>query len=281
MSLYYSPVYRPPSEANSLLVQVAGGCSYNKCIFCYMYKGVSYKEKSLPEILKHIEDLKGYHQNPKRAFLVGGDAFKMETDTLLKIVSEIKKQFPTVTRISSYCSALNVGEKSIEELKDIRESGVSLVYLGIESGSNKVLEGMCKGVTKEQQLGACKKLKEAGFDLSVMVISGLGGRVYSREHALETADLISKIEPKYFSLLSLELRSEALHKAMKIRFDFQMMDPVEIIDETILMLENINVSNCLFRSNHASNHVRLGGVLPDDKEELLSHLEEVKGLYKV
>lgn len=277
--MYESPVYRPPSEAKSLLVQIANGCSYNKCIFCYMYKGVKYKEKTIDELRSHIKDLKSHYKNPEKVFLVGGDVFHLDTDVLIEIIDLLKEEFPTIKRISSYCSTINVLEKSDAQLSRIREAGVSLLYVGLESGSNIVLDGMCKGVTKEKHILACNRLSESGFDLSVMVISGLGGKVFSKEHALETADLINKVSPRYFSLLSLELRSEALHKAMKIRFDFEMMKPSEIINETILMIKHIDVIDCIFRSNHASNYVKLGGVLSEDKKLILENLRDVLTFY--
>jgi radical SAM superfamily enzyme YgiQ (UPF0313 family) len=219
------------------------------------------------------------YRNPKKAFLVGGDVFALDTSDILEIIKEIKNEFPMIERISSYCSAINVMKKSKEDLTKLREAGVSLLYLGIESGSDVVLEGMCKGVTKAEQLEACKTLQAVGFDLSVMVISGLGGKVHSTEHALESADIISKINPKYFSLLSLEIRGEQYLRGMKTRFDFEEMTPSEIIDETILMLGMIETKDCVFRSNHASNYVRLAGTLSDDKEELIKTLHEVKEYY--
>jgi len=244
-----------------------------------MYKGVKYQTKSLDEVKSHIRELTSLYHRPEKAFLVGGDVVNLETDMILSIVKEIKEVFPSIKRISSYCSAINVKQKSIKELRQLKEVGISLVYLGIESGSDIVLDGMCKGVTKNEQLEACLRLREAGFDLSVMVISGLGGKHYTNEHALETADLITKISPKYFSLLSLEIRSEKLHEGMKKRFNFEKMTPLEIIDETILMLSKIDVKNCIFRSNHASNHVRLAGVLSKDKQALIDTLKQVKNYY--
>ena len=275
MSIYEMPVYRPPSEANSLLVQVAHGCSYNKCIFCYMYKGVQYKAKSFDEIVKHTKNLKTQYKNPTRVFLVGGDVFNIDTNTLLDIINLIKKEFPNIQRISSYCSAINALKKSHEELNSLRNAGVSLLYLGIESGSDIVLDGMCKGVTKHETITGCQNLQAAGFDLSVMVISGLGGRNYLKEHAIETAKVINSISPKYFSLLSLEIKNDNLLKGMKKRFDFIELIPKEIMEETILMLENIEVKNCTFRSNHASNYVRLMGTLSQDREKLINILNEV------
>ncbi len=193
--MYSMPLYRPPSEARSLIVQVTEGCSHNKCRFCYMYKCKQFRLKSREELKEHIVWLKTYYQDPERIFLADGNVLCLKTEKLVELLNYIKSEFPTAKRISSYSGPLDIIRKTDEELKLIRESGLELLYMGVESGSDKVLAMMQKGVNQQQMIEAGQKAVKAGFKFSCMIISGLGGIDYMEEHALESAKVISSINP--------------------------------------------------------------------------------------
>jgi radical SAM superfamily enzyme YgiQ (UPF0313 family) len=200
---YSQPLYRPPSEAWSMIIQVTEGCSHNKCKFCYMYKGKQFRLKSKEEITGHIEWLKAAYKNPKRIFLADGNVLCINTDKLLDLLNYIKREFPNVERISSYAGPSDLLRKTDEELRAIRDAGLELLYMGVETGSDKVLSMVNKGVNREEMIEAGQKAIKAGFKFSCMIISGLGGLEYMEDHAVESAKVISAINPHYFSLLRL------------------------------------------------------------------------------
>ncbi|MFA9422346.1 MAG: radical SAM protein [Sedimentibacter sp.] len=270
------PLYRPPSEARSLIIQVTEGCSHNKCRFCYMYKCKQFKLKSDEEIKEHIEWLKQDYKNPERIFLADGNVLCLGTEKLLNLLNYIKTEFPTVKRISSYSGPLDILRKSLEELKSIRRAGIELLYMGVESGSDNVLKFMEKGVNQEQMILAGQKAIQAGFKLSCMIISGLGGTEHMHEHATESAKVISAINPHYFSLLRLVVEDES-ELAEDIRLGkFHLLTPLEVLDENIIMLENMELENCIFRANHVSNHVNQAGTLNQDKGILVAKLRRLR-----
>ncbi len=274
--MYSTPLYRPPSEARSLIIQVTEGCSHNKCRFCYMYKCKQFKLKSDEEIKEHIKWLKQSYKNPERIFLADGNVLCLKTEKILNLLNYIKSEFPTATRISSYSGPLDILRKSHEELVSIRQSGIELLYMGVESGSDNVLALMEKGVNQEQMILAGQKAVQAGFKLSCMIISGLGGTEYMHEHAIESAKVISAINPHYFSLLRLVVEEES-ELAEDIRQGkFHLLTPLEVLDENIIMLENMELKNCIFRANHVSNHVNQAGTLNDDKDLLVGKLKHLR-----
>ncbi|MGB4437885.1 MAG: radical SAM protein [Sedimentibacter sp.] len=274
--MYSTPLYRPPSEARSLIIQVTEGCSHNKCRFCYMYKCKQFKLKSKEEIIDHIKWLKDYYNNPERIFLADGNVLCLKTEKILDMLKYIKAEFPTTKRISSYSGPMDIIRKSDEELKTIREAGIELLYMGVESGSDNVLSLMQKGVNQSQMIEAGQKAIRAGFKLSCMIISGLGGTEYMQEHAVESAKVISAINPHYFSLLRLvvEEKSELAEDIKQGKF--HLLTPIEILDENIIMLENMELNNCIFRANHVSNHVNQAGTLHQDKDLLVAKLKELR-----
>ncbi|MDD4321597.1 MAG: radical SAM protein [Acidaminococcaceae bacterium] len=273
---YSQPLYRPPSEAWSMIIQATEGCSHNKCRFCYMYKGKQFRLKSKEEIKEHIEWLKPMYKNPKRIFLADGNVLCLKTEKLLELLNYIKKEFPNVQRISSYAGPLDLLRKSEEELKSIREAGLELLYMGVESGSDKVLSMVNKGVNQQEMIEAGQKAINAGFKFSCMIISGLGGREYMKEHAVESAKVISLINPNYFSLLRLvvEEKSELAEDVRQGKF--HLLTPLEVIDENIIMLENMELTDCIFRANHVSNHVNQAGTLNQDKDKLIERLKKFR-----
>lgn len=274
--MYSQPLYRPPSEANSLIIQVTEGCSHNKCRFCYMYKSKQFRMKTEEELREHIDWLKKYYRHVDRIFLADGNVLCLKTEKILELLKMVKSEFPTATRISSYSGPLDLVRKTDEELRTIREAGLDMLYMGVESGSDKVLEMMNKGVNQEQMIQAGQKAVKAGFKFSCMIISGLGGVDMMEEHAVESAKVISAINPHYFSLLRLvvEKNTELLRDIEEGRF--KLASPHEILDENILMLENMELTDCIFRANHISNHINQAGTLNKDKIILIDRLKKYR-----
>jgi len=271
--MYSNPLFRPPSEARSLIIQVTEGCSHNKCKFCYMYKCKQFRIKDKDELAKHIEWLKGYDKYPERIFLADGNVLCLKTNKVLDLLEMVKAEFPTVKRISSYSGPLDLIRKTDEELKIIRQAGLELLYMGVESGSDNILSFMNKGVNQQEMINAGQKAKKAGFKLSCMIISGLGGVELMGEHAVESAKVISAINPDYFSLLRLVVDEQSELAEDIHQGKFHLASPLQIIDENIIMLENMELKDCIFRANHVSNHVNQAGILNQDKDSLIKRLK--------
>ena len=271
---YDYPLYRPPSEAYSLIIQATLGCSQNKCTFCSMYKSKKFTIKPLEQIKKEIDFFRIYIKKAERIFLADGDALIMPMKILKEIFIYINEKFPEAERISLYGSPKSILLKTPEELLELKNLGLGLIYLGVESGSDKILSSVKKGVSREEIITAGKKVKKVGIPLSVTAITGLGGKENSIEHAVETASLISEINPDYFGVLTLMLEegTELLEEYKK--GNFIPLSSSEILEETKLMIKNINVKEkCIFRSNHASNYVSLKGTLPYEKENILKTID--------
>lgn len=271
---YDYPLYRPPSEAYSLIIQATLGCSQNKCTFCNMYKNKKFTIKPLEQIKKEIDFFRIYVKKAERIFLADGDALIMPMKILKEIFIYINEKFPEAERISLYGSPKSILLKTPEELLELKNLGLGLIYLGVESGSDKILSSVKKGVSREEIITAGKKVKKVGIPLSVTAIAGLGGKENSIEHAVETASLISEINPDYFGVLTLMLEegTELLEEYKK--GNFIPLSSSEILEETKLMIKNINVKEkCIFRSNHASNYVSLKGTLPYEKENILKTID--------
>lgn len=271
---YDYPLYRPPSEAYSLIIQATLGCSQNKCTFCSMYKSKKFTIKPLEQIKKEIDFFRIYVKKAERIFLADGDALIMPMKILKEIFIYINEKFPEAERISLYGSPKSILLKTPEELLELKNLGLGLIYLGVESGSDKILSSVKKGVSREEIIAAGKKVKKVGIPLSVTAIAGLGGKENSIEHAVETASLISEINPDYFGVLTLMLEegTELLEEYKK--GNFIPLSSYEILEETKLMIKNINVKEkCIFRSNHASNYVSLKGTLPYEKENILKTID--------
>lgn len=269
---YQGIVYRPPSEAGSLIVQVTIGCSQNGCTFCSMYKDKNFHIRNIDEILTDFKEARGLYKKIDKIFLADGDALICKTDMLIKILDFIKEYFPECKQISCYASAKSILLKSEEELKTLNDKGLKMVYLGIESGSDKILKRVKKGVTTKEMIEASNKIHNAGIMLSVTAISGLGGYELWEEHAVETGKTLSKMNPQYIGLLTLMIEPGVpLENEIK-KGTFKVMDPYDILKETKLLIENLNCDNAVFRANHASNYVNLKGTLNKDKKELINKL---------
>jgi len=212
-----------------------------------------------------------HHQN-----LADGNVLCLKTDKILELLEMVKKEFPTVKRISSYSGPLDLIRKTDEELNAINQAGLKLLYMGVESGSDKVLSYMNKGVNQNEMIEAGQKAKKAGFKLSCMIISGLGGTELIEEHAVESAKVISAINPDYFSLLRLVVEEESELADDIKQGKFHLASPLQIIDENIIMLENMELKDCVFRANHVSNHVNQAGMLNKDNEILIQRLKRFR-----
>lgn len=267
---YNYPLYRPPSEAYSLIIQATLGCSQNKCTFCSMYKSKKFTIKPLKQIKEEIDFFRKHIRKVQRIFIADGDALIIPMKILKEIFLYINERFPEAERLSIYGSPKSILLKNDEELKELCDLGLKLVYLGVESGSDKVLSYVKKGADRREIIEAGKKIKKAGISLSVTAIAGLGGKENSNEHALLTADLVSHINPDYFGILSLMIEEGTELYNEYHQGKFKPLSNVEILEEIKLIIENTNViEKCIFRSNHASNYVPLRGVLPDDKENII------------
>jgi len=269
---YQEPLFRPPSEARSLILQVTIGCSNNKCAFCDMYTSKKFKARKFLEIQKEIQDVAKLNLPVQKVFLADGDAFVLSTKKLLEICTEINFNFPKVRRISSYALPSNINKKSIEELKQLKEAGLEMLYIGLESGDDEVLDLITKQETFESSKTALLKLKQAGIKASVMVLIGLGGLKHSNLHAINSAKLINETNPEYVStlVLSFPFGVEKYQKAFK--GDYIEMNKMELLIELKTFIENLDLESSIFRSDHASNYLVLKGVLGKDKQVFLQQI---------
>lgn len=272
---YEGNIFRPPSEAYSLILQVTIGCAHNKCTFCSMFKDKTFRVRNQDEVLEDLDMARQRYRKVERIFLADGDALVLSNAKLLRILNHIAKLFPECERVSVYGSPQDVLKKTPEELKELYDNGVGIIYIGAESGSDKVLADICKGATRAELIEAVKKIEASGIKASVTFISGIGGRDDWEEHAIKTGTMISEMEPSYVGLLTLMVEPGVpLQKDIESG-KFQVLTAEEVVAETLLMLKNIDVKNkCVFRSNHASNYVSLRGDLPRDKDKMIAMLRK-------
>lgn len=270
---YEGMVYRPPSEAYSLIVQVTIGCSHNKCTFCSMYKEKQFRVRKVEEVLEDLRWARTAYRRVDRIFLADGDALVLTNPKLMVILDEIRRLFPECTRVGVYARARDILRKTPEELAQLRDAGIKIVYVGCESGSDRVLTQINKGETAAELIDAVRRAEDAGIAASVTFISGLAGPEGWQEHAVETGKMISAMEPSYASLLTLMAEPAApLYDEIQSG-RFQLLSQAQVLDETELLVRNIDVSRkCVFRSNHASNYLSLKGDLPRDKESMLAQI---------
>lgn len=274
---YDMPLFRPPSEAFSLILQVTLGCSHNSCTFCGMYKMKKFRVRSWEEIDRDIREAAEYTEGVDRIFLADGNALAMETDMMLALLKRLYGAFPGLERITSYAGPQDLIKKSPEDLRAIRSGGLTMLYLGVESGSDRILREVGKGVDADQMVQAGLRAKEAGFELSVTVLTGLGGKEKSLENAVETAAVLNRIQPDYVGALTLTpTPNTPLYRKMK-KGEFLLLDPLENLQELKWLLEKLEQGNCLFRCNHASNYLPLKGRLPVDRDRLVALLGDVVG----
>ena len=276
---YVNPVYRPPSEAESLILPVTDGCSWNKCTYCEMYTapqkkfGVRDEQETLDTIRKCGEQ---FSDQVPRIFLGDGDAMVLSTRRLLTLLTAIKENLPKVRRISSYCLPRNLRHKSVQELTELREAGLSLVYVGAESGDDEVLRKVNKGESFESTRDALEKLGEAGITRSVMLLNGLGGRVYSKQHAENSARLVNLTQPEYLATLVVSF-PQGEQRFRQNYPEWEALNQQELFVEMEQFLQSLELERTVFRSDHASNWLVLKGVLGAEKGRLLQQVRHAIG----
>ncbi len=276
---YEGNVYRPPSEANSYILQVTIGCSYNKCTFCSMYKKKKYRVREWSEIEADINLAKMYYRDVEKIFLADGDALALETEQLVQILTTLRQSFPQLKHIGIYASPGSILKKQPSELTLFKQHGLTIAYLGVETGDPQLLQKIKKGVSVTEMAAAGQAVVASGIKLSCTIILGLAGqeREPARQHAEKTAALISQISPDYLGALTLMLEPEtALYRQMQ-RGVFVLPEPYEILEELQILVQNIQVQRpCVFRSNHASNYLPIRGTLPQDQPAILAVLEKIR-----
>ncbi len=273
---YEGNIFRPPSEARSYILQCTVGCTHNRCTFCGMYKDKKYRVKPLEEIKTDIRMAGNYYGDLEKVFLADGDALAMDTADLLEILADLRKTFSGLRHIGIYASPDSILKKEISELTALKSAGLTIAYLGVETGDPELLREIRKGVTYEEMVEAGKKIRQAGILLSVTVLLGLAGRTpRAVDHAVNTARICNEINPDYIGALTLMLvpRTE-LYRKME-RKEFELPEPFEILDEMRIMIQHMEVQGTEFRSNHASNYLPIKGRLPDDKEKMLKLINDI------
>ena len=275
--IYEGTVYRPPSEATSLILQATIGCSHNTCTYCVSYMDKKFRIKSIKEMEHDIKAVLSYYRGTERIFLADGDALAIPAPQLLDLLALLKKNFPKLERASIYGSPGNIRRKTIEELKALRQAGLGIIYIGLESGSDTILRAVKKGSLSKDMIAAAKKVKEAGIPLSVIWILGLGGKEQSDEHARETARVLNAMDPEYAGALTLMVVEPAPICREIEAGRLTLLDPKESLEELRRVVERLEISNCVFRVNHASNYASIKGTLPLDKQKILAQIDDALG----
>jgi hypothetical protein len=275
MIRYDEPLIRPPSEADSLILQASLGCSHNGCAFCFTYRSKSFRPRPLHELLAEIDWAGENLPDTNKVFLADGDALCLPTQTLLAVLSAISTSLPGVRRVSSYAAPGNLLEKSLTELEELRSAGLSLLYLGLETGHDDVLKAINKGVTAEQILEGCDKAHRAGMKLFLTIVLGLAPPHLAMENARATAKLLDGISPRFAGALSLMHPDDGQRYASRIGdATFRPSTPQELLQECRELVAHINAGGMMFYTNHASNYLPLAGTLQKDKAKLLRALDE-------
>ncbi|MCK9262987.1 MAG: radical SAM protein [Deltaproteobacteria bacterium] len=271
---YDMPLYRPPSEGRSLIFQITLGCSWNKCLFCGMYKGKRFKVRPWEEIEKDIIEMSWMMPDTRKVFLADGDPLGVETGFLIKVLDLINKKFPRLERISTYAGPTNLMEKDIEELKELRKRKLDVLYLGIETGNDALLKKICKGATADEIIEGSTKAIDAGLRMSTFIILGLGGVEGSFDHAKDSARVANAIDPQFLACLTLMLgQYEEIYEKKLMGGNFKLIDRMQSLQELRWFVEDLDVSDCKFGTEHASNHLPLNGRLPQDKDGILEIID--------
>lgn len=272
---YNEPLFRPPSEAYSLIFQVTLGCSWNKCAFCEMYSSKKFKTRKFEDVKSEIENTAKEYNDIRKVFLADGNAMVLSPAKLMEILTELNRNFPKLNRVSAYALPNDISSKTKEELIELKNAGLKLLYVGIESGDDEVLKMITKGETYNSTLDGLLKAREAGIKLSVMILNGLGGKKYSEQHAINSAKLVNEIKPEFLSTLVLSYPYGEDHFINKFNGDFIKMTKMDLIKEMKTLIEKTELENTVFRSDHASNYLVLKGNLSRDKKEMLNRINQV------
>ena len=271
---YSGNIFRPPSEADSLILQATIGCSHNRCSFCAMYRDKEFRVRPVEDVLEDIRLARDhYGTEVRRVFLCDGNALILPMNYLLKVLSSLQQHFPELQRVGVYANARDIMHKSAAELSTLVEHRLSLFYLGMESGSDRILKAIDKGATAAEMTQAVQKAMSAGMKSSVIYLLGMGGRKLWQENAVESARVVSEMNPNYLSALTVTVAPGTPLARQKKAGEFELPAPEEFAAELRLFLERVDVKATVFRSNHASNYVPLGGRLPKDKARLIAELD--------
>ena len=274
-------VFRPPSEANSFILRVTIGCAHNRCTFCSMYRDVQFRARPLSEIEPIVRNMAVRYPQLRRVFLADGNALVLSNGKLLDILALLKSHFPKLSRVTCYGGPLDILRKSPEELLQLKQAGLQLIYLGIESGDDEVLANVQKGVDSSQMIAAGQKILATGMKLSVMLVLGLGGKNLSSQHARNSARVATAINPTMLSALTLMLHHGTPLRADADKGIFHPLSPHDFVVELKELITHLDMASpCIFRSNHVSNMLPLAGTLPVDKASLLEQAEEALQLLK-
>ncbi len=271
---YEGSLYRPPSEAYSYILQVTIGCSHNRCTFCNMYMEKQFRVRPLDDVLEDLVMARRAYRKVQRIFLADGDALIVKTSELRAILGTIKNLFPECERVTSYASARDLLLKTPEELEELHALGLDMIYLGLESGSEKVLKDINKGVTVEETVEGALKAKAAGIKLSITEITGLAGQDGMEEHALLSARALSRMNPEYIGLMTLTLRRGTKMTADWEAGRFKRLTPRQYLEEQRILIANLDSEGSVLRSNHISNYVQLRGTMNRDRDRMLAALDK-------
>jgi radical SAM superfamily enzyme YgiQ (UPF0313 family) len=271
---YDFPPFRPPSEANSLLLRVTRGCPWNRCTFCSMYKGMKFEIRNLEEILGDIELAKDLYGDRVRTIFIGdSNSLVVKTEMLVKILNALFSSFPHIERVTSYARAKTIAKKPLEDLIKIYQAGLTRLHVGLETGDRDLLKEIEKGATPEEMIEGGRKAKKAGFEYSLYVLLGVGGEEKWEQHAKGTAEVLNQVDPHFIRVRTfIPQPNSPLYEAM-VEGSFQPASPETILKETKLLLEKLQVTS-QFLSDHISNLLPLYGKLPEDKEKMIQMLEE-------
>jgi len=271
---YIGSVYRPPSEAHSLIIQVTLGCSHNKCTFCGSYLDKPFQVRQLDEIKRDLQDV-AYMGPVDKVFLADGDALPIPQKRLVQIMEMVNQSIPSVKRIGIYASAGNILHKSLDDLKALHKLNLGIIYLGVETGDPVLLQKICKGATYDQLVEAAHRVKNAGIALSVTVLLGIGGIEGSEQHARGTARILTDMDPDYVGALSVILVPGTPLYQDHVEGRFEVPEPFGLIKELRTMIAESNFSHCVFRSNHASNYLPVKASLPEQKTQIIEAIDSV------
>jgi radical SAM superfamily enzyme YgiQ (UPF0313 family) len=279
---YIEPVFRPPSEARSLILQVTNGCSWNRCTYCDMYTDAQkkFRPRDEVELLDEIRRCGESDLQARRVFLADGDALVLSMRRLRTILKAIQTHLPSVTRVSSYCLPSNLKNKSLDDLRELKALGLKLIYVGAESGDDTVLRYIDKGETYRSTADALLKAHEAGLKTSVMILNGIGGKKFSEQHALASARLVNETQPHYVATLVLTFYRDQQKVIDGYQGDFQELDTIELCQEMRNFIEATELNSTIFRSDHASNHLILKGVLGKNKQTMLNQIGQAVEHFK-
>ncbi len=272
---YDEPLFRPPSEAGSLIFQVTLGCSWNRCAFCEMYTSKSFRTKKEEDVFTEINAMQVYGTDIRKVFLADGNAFVLSFKRLSRILDRLNETFPKLRRISAYALPKDILSKTDEELRLLADKGLKLLYVGIETGDEELLQLINKGETYESTSQALIRARRAGIKLSVMILNGLGGRKYSEQHAINSARIVNEIQPEYLSTLVLSFPYGVAHFKKRFGGDFEELTKMELILEMGNFISGLELESTVFRSDHASNYLVLKGILNHDKDKLLKRIAKV------